>query len=466
MPSLDHLSFDVAVVGGGAAGIGAAIAAAKSGARTALIEAGPMFGGELLSGMSVDGVLNGRGEWVVRGVADEIFEECRQMDGFIGPLHDYRLICYVCCDPEVMKIAIARVLARHGVVPILYTQVTDVAVENGTVRSIVLTHKNRRTLLSAKHFVDASGDGDVAAMAGAPTEFSDETGELQPLSLMFRMSGVETGPFLDFIRDNPTSLAVGESEAVRAGRTDEELAQAIHAQGEPTVFFRGNGPFLGGAIQRGEMFPTALIMIMPTSKPRKEVCVNATRVAENISGLDAPGVSRVVATLMDQVWQTATFLKTRCPGFEGASFAGLAPRVGIRETRRVMGEYVLSGDEAASATKQKDVITKGAHHIDIHQDGIRQVRIAIADGGSYDIPFGCLIPKAVRNLLVAGRCISTDRVANGTTRMMGQCLGTGHAAGLAAAMCVEAGHDDVRALSVPALQVRLRQQGAVLDGTH
>lgn len=466
MSSLEHLSFDVAVIGGGAAGVGAAIAAAKTGSRTILVEAGPMFGGELLSGMSIDGVLNGRGEWIVRGVAEEIFEECRKMDGFIGPLHDFRLICYVCCDPEVMKIAVARVLHRHDVALALYTQVTDVVTESGSVKSVVLTHKDRRTVLSAKHFIDASGDGDVAAMAGAPTEISDAKGELQPISLMFRMSGVDNGPLLEFVRDNATSLAVGESEAVRAGRTDDELAKAIYDQGQPTVFFRGNGPFLGGAIQRGEMFPTALIMIMPTSKARKEVCVNATRVAENISGLNAMDVSRAVPVLMDQVWQTSEFLKKNCPGFENATFAGMAPRVGVRETRRVMGEYVLTGDEAGSATKHPDVIAKGAHHIDIHQDGIRQVRIPIANGGSYDIPFGCLIPKKTVNLLVAGRCISTDRAANGTTRMMGQCLGAGHAAGTAAAMCVEAGYDDVRQLPVTELQQTLRRQGAILDGTY
>jgi hypothetical protein len=464
--TLKHLNYDVAVIGGGAAGIGAAIAAAKTGARTILVEAGPIFGGELLSGMSIDGVLNGRGEWVVRGVADEIFEECRKMDGFIGPLHDYRLICYVCVDPEIMKIAVMRVLERHGVTPALYTQLTDVVCDNGTVKSAILVHKNTRTALSAKYFIDASGDGDLAFLAGAPTEFSDESGELQPLSLMFRMSGVENEPLLRFVRDNAPSLAVGESEAVRAGRTDEQLAQAIHDQGEPTIFFRGNGPFLGGAIQRGEMAPTALIMIMPTSKARKEVCVNATRIAENISGLDALGVSGAVSRLMEQVWNTAEFLKAHCPGFENAVFAGMAPRVGIRETRRVMGEYVLSGDEAAKAVKQRDVITKGAHHIDIHQDGTRQVRIPIADGGSYDIPFGCLIPRDVKNVLTAGRCISTDRTANGTTRMMGQCLGTGHAAGTAAAMCIAKGHEDIRQLPVKDLQAKLREQGAVLDGTH
>lgn len=464
--SFKSINYDVAVIGGGAAGIAAAIAAAKSGSRTILVEAGPIFGGELLSGMSIDGVLNGRGEWVVRGVADEIFDECRKMDGFIGPLHDYRLICYVCVDPEIMKIAIMRVLERYGVTPALYTQVTDVVVDGSRVQSVVLTHKHQRTLLNAAYFIDASGDGDVAAMAGAPTEISDEHGDLQPLSLMFRMSGVENKPFLEFVRDNAASLAVGESEAVRAGRSDEELARAIYDQGEPTVFFRGNGPFLGGAIQRGDMHPTALIMIMPTSKARKEVCINATRVAENINGIHALDVSRVMSRLMEQVWTTADFLKKHCPGFENAAFSGIAPRIGIRETRRVMGEYLLTGEEAAQAVKQRDVITKGAHHIDIHQDGTRQVRIPIADGGSYDIPFGCLIPKTTKNLLTAGRCISTDRTANGTTRMMGQCLGTGHAAGTAASLCIASAFEDVRQLSIPALQAKLREQGAVLDGTH
>lgn len=463
--SYKYLNYDVAVVGGGAAGIAAAIAAAKTGAKTILVEAGAIFGGELLSGMSIDGVLNGRGEWVVRGVAEEIFEECRNMDGFIGPLHDYRLICYVCVDPEIMKIAVARVLERYGVVPLLYTQATDVVCRDGHINALILSHKDQKTLLTAKYFIDASGDGDIAEMAGVPTEVSDSKGELQPLSLMFRMSGVENEPLLRFVRDNPSSLAVGESEAVRANRTDAQLAQAIYDQGEPTIFFRSNGPFLGDAIKRGEMAPTALIMIMPTSKARKEVCINATRVAENINGINAMDVSRVVSRLMEQVWSTAHFLKTHCPGFENAHFSGMAPRVGIRETRRVMGEYVLSGDEAAGGVKQSEVITKGAHHIDIHQDGSRQVRIPIANGGSYDIPFKCLVPKNVKNLMSAGRCISTDRIAQGTTRMMGQCLGTGHAAGTAAALCVSAGYEDIRQLSVLKLQEKLRTQNAVLDGT-
>lgn len=463
---MQHLQYDVAVIGGGAAGVAAAIAAAKTGARTIVVDSGAMLGGELLSGMSIDGALNARGEWVVKGVSDEIYDECRAMDGFIGPLCDYRLISYICCDPEVMKIAIARVLARYNVTVLLYTHATEVVAGEGRVSGVVLQSKNRRTLLTAKYFVDASGDGDIAAMAGAPFEFSDESGDLQPISLMFRMSGVENEPFLDFVRDNSASLAVGESDYLRADRSDDDLAQLIHDQGEPTVFFRGNGPFLGGAIQRGDMPPTALIMIMPTSKARKEVCVNATRVAENIDGTRAIDVSRAVPVLLEQVWQTVSFLKKRCPGFENAAFAGVAPRVGIRETRRIMGEDIITGEDCKTGRKRDDVITKGAHHIDIHGDGIKQIRIQIPNGGSYDIGWGTLIPKTLSNVVLAGRCHSSTREANGTTRMMGQCLGMGHAAGTATAASVAAGYSDIRELPLAHLQTRLREQGAVLEGTE
>jgi hypothetical protein len=416
--------------------------------------------------MSIDGVLNARGEWVVKGVSDEIYDECRKMNGFIGPLCDYRLISYICCDPEVMKIAIARVLARHNVTTLLYTHATEVVAHKGHVSGVILQSKNRRTLLTAKYFVDASGDGDVSAMAGAPFEMADEKGTLQPISLMFRMSGVENKPFLEFVRDNSASLAVGESDYLRGDRTDDDLARAIYDQGEPTVFFKGDGPFLGGAIQRGDVAPTALIMIMPTSKARKEVCVNATRVAENIDGTKAIDVSRAVPVLLEQVWQTADFLKKHCPGFENATFAGVAPRVGIRETRRIMGEEVMTGDDCRTGRKRKNVVTKGGHHIDVHGDGTKQLRIPIPDGGSYDIPWGTLIPRELTNVVVAGRCMSSDREANGTTRMMGPCLGMGHAAGTGAAMSIERGYTDIRQLPLADLQAKLREQGAVLEGTH
>lgn len=465
--SLNHAHFDVVVLGGGASGVAAAATAAKNGRRTLIVESGTMLGGELLSGMSLDGVLNARGEYVVGGISDELFAECREMDGFIGPIHDHRLICYVCVDPEVMKIAVMRVLERHGVTPWLQTFAEDVVVRDGVVSGLVVVNKSGRTLVSADWFIDCSGDGDLAVRAGAPYEMSDASGDLQPLSLMFRMSNVDTPALLRFAQANVESLAVGESDYIRGSLSDRQLVDKLVEQGEPSVFFKSEGPFLGDAIRRGDLAPTALIMIQPTSKARREVCVNATRVGGNIDGTDTAAVSATVGTLMEQVWKTSVFLKKHLPGFEQAAFAGLAPRVGVRETRRIMGDYLLTKDDVVSGRKFPDsAVAKGAQHVDIHQSGTTQIRIPIANGGSYDIPFGCLVPLGLKNVMVAGRCLSATREGMGTARTMGPCMAMGEATGTAAAMCAERGHTEVRQLPVRELQQRLRKNGAVIDGVY
>jgi hypothetical protein len=461
-----HQRYDIVVVGGGASGIAAGLAAAKNGARTLIIDAGPILGGELLSGLPIDGVCNARGEPILRGIAEEFFTECRKMGGFIGPICDFRLLWYICVDPEVMKVAVMKVLSRAGVVPLLYSTVQDVVVEAGTVKSVIVGHRNQRSVISASQFIDCSGDGDLTAMADGPFEISDASGELQPLSLMFRMSGINTNVLLDFARAHPENLALGESDAIRDGRTDAQLVEAMYQQGQPTIFLKREGPMLGQAIERGEMFPAPFIMTVPTSEPRREVCVNATRIAENIDGTKAASVSATLARLMEQVEQCMEFLRARVPGFETAAFAGVAPRIGIRETRRIVGDYVLTQDDVLSARKSEQGVAKGSHHLDIHKPGARQVRIPVADGGSYDIPLGCLIPKGLRNVLVAGRCLSATREAHASVRVMGPCMGMGHAVGAAAAIGAAREYADIRELPIEELRATLKDQGAILDQTY
>ncbi|HXD40599.1 MAG TPA: FAD-dependent oxidoreductase [Ramlibacter sp.] len=464
---LNQARFDVVVLGGGASGVTAAAASAKNGRKTLIIESGTMLGGELLSGMSLDGVLNARGEYVVGGVSDELLAECKKMDGFLGPIHDQRLICYVCADPEVMKIAVMRVLERHGVTPWLQTFAEDVVVRDGVVTGLVAVNKSGRTIVTADTFIDCSGDGDLAVLAGAPYEVSDASGDLQPVSLMFRMSNVDTRALLNFAQNNVESLAVGESDYIRGNRTDQQLVDLLVEQGQPSLFFKSEGPFLGDAIRRGALAPTALIMIQPTSKARREVCVNATRVGGNIDGTDTAVLSGTVGTLMEQVWKTSEFLKMHLPGFDKAAFAALAPRVGVRETRRIMGDYVLTMEDVVSGRKfPESAIAKGAQHVDIHQSGTTQIRIPIANGGSYDIPFGCLLPRRLKNVMVAGRCLSATREGMGTARTMGPCMAMGEAAGTAAAMLAERGLRETRDLPVRDLQKRLKENGAVIDGVY
>lgn len=463
--TIQHHTYDVVVIGGGCAGIAAAAAAAKNGVRTLLVEAGPSVGGELLSGMTIDGAINALGEPIVGGILNELIDELRALGGYAESLNDWRLIRYICFDPVYMQVAISRVLHRYGVEVLLHTTLTQAAVADGRVQGVFLRNKGGNHYVAAGAFVDCSGDGDLCAMAGAPFELGSSEGELQPVSMIFRMSGVETEPLLQYVREHPEAVAVGEGKEIRGGRTDQELVEELYKQGQPTVFFKGDGPLLAEAIRSGEMYPTALIMIQPTSPARKEVCINSTRVGR-INALDTKALSGTMGELFDQIAVCVGFLQRRVPGFEQAQLSAVAPRIGIRETRRIVGEYVLTGEDVAAARKFSDGIAKGCHHIDIHQDGAGQVRIPIQGGGSYDIPFGSLLPKTLGNVLVAGRCLSADRAAQGTARVMGGCIAMGQAAGTACALYRAEGLNDMRALDTDRLRSVLKEQGAVIDGTH
>lgn len=463
---LEHESWDVLVIGGGAAGIGAAVAAARNGARVLMVDAGPMIGGELVSGIPVDGCLSSRGEWVVGGVCRDLFAECERLGGYIGPINDYRSLHVVAVDPEIMKIAVVNLVQKAGVQMRLYTYADDVLMEKGRVRGVVVVNKGRRALIEAKVVIDASGDGDVALAAGAPFDLGDVTkGELQPVTLLFRMVGVEAEVLLRFARDNPENFGFGEYEGL--GLTPKQCAAALYRQGLPKLFVVANGPVMRAAIAAGELHRSSMIGITPTSMARKEVSLNTTRVG-HLDATDTPKLSAALPELVRQVWECAGFLKKRMPGFENAVFSGLAPRIGIRETRRIMGEYVLGDDDVAEARKFDDGIAKGGHEIDVHLAGTGHMRRAIRNGGSYDIPYRTLLPRGIANMFVVGRCFSSTRVAHSSARVMGTCLAMGQAAGTAAAMAstANAWSGDLRDIDVPRLRGVLRDQGAVLEGTQ
>lgn len=459
---LSRQHYDVVVVGGGASGAAAAIASAKNGARTLLIDASPMLGGDLVSGMSICGCLNARGEWVIGGVPRELFDECDKMGGYVGAFNEWRLNWVVCCDPEVVKLAIPKLLRRYGVFLLLYTFAEDVVMEDGRMSGIIVVNKSSRTLITADFFIDCSGDGDMAMLAGAPFEMGDEEGTLQPVTLIFRMGGLEKERLFEFIGRYPENILIGENPIFPDKKT---CVENLIKQGYPRVVLSGKGPLLSKAIQSGEMYPTVLIGLAPTSTQRGELCINTTRIA-HVDGTDTEQLSKTLPDLVDQVWAATSFLKNKVPGFERAYFAGAAPRIGVRETRRIIGEHVLTGDDCINGRKSETGIAKGSHHIDIHGEGTKQTRIPMKNGGSYDIPYGCIVPKTLKNVYVAGRCMSSTREANGTARVMGTIMAVGQAAGTAAAVCAAAKLTNVRDIKIDDLRTMLKRQGAVLDGTH
>jgi len=458
--------FDVTVVGGGCAGIAAAISAAKNGARVLLVEAGTLVGGELITGLPIDGALNQRGEWVVGGVLKEILDEHERLGGYTGPVNDWRLIWYICVDPEIMKIAVQNVLRRHGVTVWLYSFAEDVLLERDRVAGIMVINKSRKTLVQSDVLVDCSGDGDISQMAGAETMISNDKGEYQPLSITFRIGNIDVDGLLRFCVDHPENLAVGESEWMGGNLTPRQCAEELQKQRQPAVFIKGDGPLLQAAIAAGEMFPTALIGIIPGSSLRNEVSVNTTRIA-NIDATDTEQLSHAMNELQEQAWTCVGFMKSKVPGFENSHFAGLSHRIGIRETRRIVGDYVLTRDDVHEGRKFDTGIGKGSHHIDIHQDGIKQVRIPVANGGSYDLPYDMIVVKGLGNVYACGRCMSADREAHGSARVMGPCMAQGEAAGLGAVMSLNLNdRGNIRGVPVDRLREGLQAQGVILDGTH
>ena len=453
--------YDVAVLGAGSAGVAAAIAAAKNGAKTILIERSATLGGDLLSGLPIDGCRSSNGEWIVGGVAREIFAECDRWNGYIGSIYDRRNIWIVMINPNVMSLALLHKLDEYGVTIMPYTQVTDAHYQNGRIESLTLTNKTQAFTLKAKCYLDCTGDADVATMCGVPFEMGDEEGELQPATIVFHFRNVEPKKLLGFMLEHPENCGLGENPLMP--KTAKELAQELYDLGYPKAFFSSKGPLMHNAIESEELHSCSMLAVTPNSKDGTVVTINTTRVVlKNCT--DAIVLGDATLELARQVENAAAFIIKHIPGFENAEFSGIAPRLGIRESRRIVGEYRLSSDDVKNARKRDDGVCKGGHEVDIHGKAEKHVRFTIKDAGSYDIPLDCLLPIGVTNLMVAGRSLSSDRVAHSSARVMGTCMAMGQAVGTAAALCASQSIDP-RALDVQSLRQLLKEQGAILDGT-
>lgn len=453
--------YDVIVLGSGAAGVSAAIAAAESGAKVGMIERGPIPGGELIGGLPILGAANGEGQWVVRGVLERLISRLEPLGGYVGLFFDWRTMWGVCIDPELMKLVVIDELVAAGVTMRLATQAIDVVVDGGGhVEGILTTDGNHERMMVAESFVDASGDAWLAARAGAEIIIGDGAGDLQPVSLTFRMSGVDVGQLLEFVGSNPEQLIVAENPIITEDAAG--AARRIAESGQP--FFSLSGErgttLLGRAIEQGTMFPTTAYYTWPTSVQRREVGLNVTRLP-GVDGADARSVSKALGTLSGQVQAAAKFLVATIPGYQNAALSGVAGRVGVRETGRIVGEHVLETDEVLAGVHHPEGVARGAHHVDIHGAGTYQLRRYIAEGRSFDIPLGALKPVGVDNVMVAGRCVSSTREANGSARVMGPCMAMGEAAGVAAAFAAQR-DGSTAAVDARAVRSALASRGALI----
>ncbi|WP_426333962.1 FAD-dependent oxidoreductase [Paenibacillus silvae] len=439
---------DVIVVGGGPAGIAAAIAAGRQGARVVLVERYGFVGGMSTAAMVYPWMTfhTEQGEQVIRGIAQEIVDRLQACGGSPGHLRDtvgfvHSVTPY---DPAVYQVVAAEMLKEAGVRLLLHSFVDSVAVVDDRVEVVRVTSKSGQLELQADVFVDASGDADVAYLAGAAVaQGRDTDSQSQPMTMKFRMRGVNLERVKQYMQEHPEDFyektPFAELDTIPltgvSGFYSHWKKAAVPIQRDQVLFFTGPA--------------------------EDEVLINCTRV----QGLDATDVMDLTVAEQEgrkQVLMLAEFLRRDVPGFERASISAVAPQIGIRESRRVIGHYALTQEDVVAGRKFDDVIARSGYPVDIHDPSGQGVTAAFIQGdGAYDIPYRCLLSQNISNLLAAGRCISTTHEAHATTRLTPSCMATGEAAGTAAALAVKLKLAPAM-LPVSLLQKELRSSGAAI----
>jgi len=426
-------SAQVAVVGSGSAGCAAAIASARTGADTILLERYGFLGGtstmvlDTFYGFYTPGDDTRR---VVGGIAWEIVQRLAARDMMLERPSSYGAGTAVTYDPETLKTIWEETVLQAGVRMRLHTFCTDVMVEDGRITGLVVDGKSGLGVIQAQAVIDASGDADVCFRAGVPFQRAGEDGPAQSLTTTFRLGNVNV----------ERALAVKRPQL-------EELMKRANLSGQYHL-----------PREEGSIHITPLHGVVAT---------NMTRVA-NIDATDPAQLTKAEIEGRKQALEYVRFLRAEVPGYEQAYLINFSTQIGIRETRRVYGEYRLTREDVLSARKFGDSIAQCGAPIEDHHPGRNTRWEYIPAGDTYDIPYRCLLPLGIENLLIAGRCLSATHDAHASVRSMGQCMAMGQAAGTAAALAVGApgSQRTPRTLPVRELQARLLADGALLSGTR
>jgi hypothetical protein len=418
---------DLIVVGGGSAGTAAAVTAARAGLTTVLVEDFPFLGG-----MSTGGCVgtfcgfyyrdrDGELRPLVGGFPAEVQRRLASQSGCYGPVpfKTTGAVPYVPWALKTLYDGMAR--TEPGLRVYLHARGVRALVREGSIRAITVSTRSGEVAMQAPFWIDASGDAALACAAGAPTE----TGEtLQYPSMMFYMQHVDLEQALPHLFE-----------------LNDLLERHFDADGLP----RRSGN------------------IIPTGRPG-EVLIAMSRVGIEGRPPDASDAGELTLGEMlgrEQAERCARFLRSRMPGFADAFLSDSAPRLGVRETRRIQGQYRLTGDDVLGGRKFDDGICRGAWPIELHVAGGQTEWRFLDDGLWYTVPYRCLVPQRIDNLLVAGRCLSATREGFASVRVIGQCMGEGQAAAVAVAIARER-RQPVTAVDTDELRQRLERLGVPL----
>src|SRR5499427_3609844 len=441
---------DVIVVGGGVAGVAAALAASRTGADTLLIERYGALGGNLTIGLLEASMSfhDRQGKQLIGGIPDEIIRRLREAGGTVGHVVDD--VGYAGTvtpyDPEELKMVCLQMTQEAGVRLLLHTWVVRAIRNDRRLTGVIVENKSGRQVAQASVFVDCSGDADVAALAGV--EFAqgrEGDGLTQPMSILFKLGKVDVDAVLGYVEAHPEDFKTWDRSLDRL-----RASKSIHLWGFGCILEAG---YLSGALpfHRSEMH----VQIDPE---RGEAIINATRFAGD--GTRTDELTRAEVALRRQVKTLVAHLRASCPGFERAYLMTTAMGVQVRENRRIIGIYTLTKEDVVSRTRFPDAVVVSGFPADLHSPDGKGMETHITK--THQVPYRCLVPKEVDGLLVAGRCVSATREALAAIRQTAPAMAMGQAAGTAAALSVLT-QNTPRRLSVDLLRSELIKAKVILE---
>lgn len=398
--------YDVVITGGGVAGIVSAIASARNGAKTCLIEQYGFLGGTATAGLmvSINGFRNQRKPnhvQTVRGIAQELVLRMYRLGGVYTKNTGYEqeefdiskgeLPYSIVFDPEIFKYVANKMVLEAGVKLYLHTYALEAITEGNTIKGVIIHNKSGRQAILGSIVIDASGDGDIAASAGAPFVIDKESGKRMQMTQMFRLANVDL----------------------------TKIPERIHG-----ILLKNTYVSWGGSV--------------------------------DAIGIDGEDLTRAEIEALEKTWEKIEEIK-KIPGFEDTFLIQTATHIGVRETRRFIGEYVLKETDAINDVRFDDVIAISSNPVPAYY-GYRYFFNHLG----FDVPYRCVVPKEVDNLLLAGRNLSMEQAPFQSARSMAPNMAIAQAVGTAAALCIKE-RVKPRELSVRKLQEVLKSQGAVIS---
>lgn len=443
---------EVLVVGAGPAGIGAAIAAARNGAKVLLLERYGFLGGNLTIAM-VNPMFtfhDVKGKQVIRGIAGELVDRLVALKSSQGHVTDLTFdnASMTPFDPEGMKYLLFEMVKEAGVELLLHSWAVGVIRNGEKVSSVIIENKSGRQVINPQYIIDCSADADIVAMAKSPfVKGRKEDGAMQPVTLFFRIGGINMTALRNWMKNN--------RDLLKDSPTDQEIDSS------EAIAFLGLKALVKKGMENGEFPKDAAPRILFYQLPMEgQIAVNATRL-QGIDGTNASDLTRAEVETRVQAWEIHKFLQKYVGGFENSYIVDTGVQVGVRETRHITGDYELTEDDVLSNRAFDDGIACGTFAIDIHPPEGEQQIFTGSGKAVYEIPYRCLLPQGLDNVLVAGRAISATHNAFGSARVMATCMGIGQGAGVATAILVKNKLTN-RYVDVSLLRKKLIEQGQYL----